>query len=415
MARTARHWRLFFAIICGAGLVWGGLAWWKHYRYRSAMEEIEPAIVAGRYAIACRDLNKLLNSMPDSNGGLAYLLGSCELARGRTDAAGAAWERVPAGSAFSERALRGRMRLLQESGQLAAAERIILAAAADRNNDRTAVLVLLVPLYSTLGRVDEAQRLIENRWSHLDSVGEGALDPAIKLLRLYVQLSRQSTPVESIRDFIDRAAKLAENDDRVWLGRANLSIRTGAFADATYWLEACLRSRPDDVAVWRARLTLGVATHQVEIVQQALAHLPSAELTPREAHRSAAWLASRRGDHETERRELEELLVADPTDTNAFDRLSEIAEKAGDSSRAAELRRRKREIEGLVARYVMLHERSQPIRDAAEMADLARRLGRDFEARAFLTLAIANDPKSNGLQRRRAFSRERRSPSSGKS
>jgi hypothetical protein len=49
------------------------------------------------------------------------------------------------------------------------------------------------------------------------------------------------------------------------------------------------------------------------------------------------------------------------------------------------------------------------------MADLARRLGRDFEARAFLTLAIANDPKSNGLQRRRAFSRERRSPSSGKS
>ena len=99
------------------------------------------------------------------------------------------------------------MRLFQESGRLAAAERLIHDAAEDPRNDRTALLVLLVPIFTELGRVDEAERLIEDRWEHLNASGEGALEPAIKLLRLHVELTLKPTPVETIRLFLDQAAR----------------------------------------------------------------------------------------------------------------------------------------------------------------------------------------------------------------
>ena len=95
---------------------------------------------------------------------------------------------------------------------------------------------------------------------------------------------------------------------------------------------------------------------------------------------------------EAERRELEHLLAADPADLTALDRLAQLAEKDGQPAQAAELRRRKAEIDGFAARYEKLHERKQPIRDAVEMASLAEQLGRRFEARGFLTVAISETP-----------------------
>ena len=129
-----------------------------------------------------------------------------------------------------------------------------------------------------------------------------------------------------------------------------------------------------------------------------MTHLPAAESTPAEVHRLEAWLASRRGDVETERRELERLLAVDPADLAAVDRLADLAEKDRQPVRAAELRRMRSELDGLRARYGKLHERKQPLRDAVEMARLAEKLGRRFEARAFLTLATSEDPDRQDLR-----------------
>jgi hypothetical protein len=62
---------------------------------------------------------------------------------------------------------------------------------------------------------------------------------------------------------------------------------------------------------------------------------------------------------------------------------------------------------------VKLHERGQPIRGAVEMARLAERLGRRFEARAFLIMAISEDPDREDLRRdlERVDSGPERSPS----
>jgi tetratricopeptide (TPR) repeat protein len=398
--KSRRRWKwLLVALLCGVGLVSSGWAWWTDRRYKSAMGEIETEIMAGRHAIACRNLEQLLSWKADPNGGIAYLLGSFELARGRKDAAGEAWAGIVPGSAFSERAIRGRMRLLYESGEFAAAERLIDRAALDRRNDRTAMRMLLVPMFSELGRIDEAERLIEDRWSHLNASGQGALEPAIKLLLMHIGLTLKPTPVEQVRAFLDQATQRTAGDDRLWLGRANLAIRTGGFDEAGRWLDACQGLRPNDPPVWRARLNWGIATNQISVVQTALTHLPAAEATPAAVGRLRVWFAAHRRDVGTERRELERLLAIDPADRTALDRLARLAEIDGEPAEAVELRRKKTEIDRLMGRYEKLHDRKQPHRDAVEMAHLAERLGRRFESRVFLTLAISADPDREDLRR----------------
>jgi hypothetical protein len=143
---------------------------------------------------------------------------------------------------------------------------------------------------------------------------------------------------------------------------------------------------------------LGVANQRIDVVRQALLHLPAEVSTPAQLHRLNAWLCSHRGDVEAERRALTRLVAADPADLTALDRLAQLAAKGGQPARTAALLRKKAEIERLRARYEKLYDRKQPIRDAVEMAHLAEQLGRVFEARVFLTLAISEDPDREDLR-----------------
>jgi tetratricopeptide (TPR) repeat protein len=203
-----------------------------------------------RFGIAARKLSELLPRRPVSDQAV-YLLGTCEKARGRYQAATEAWARVTPGSEFSYQAVQARMRLAEDSGRFADAERLVNEAAQDPRSERTELLVMLVPLFSQLSRLDEAERLV----------------------------------------------------------------------------------------------------------------------------------------------------AVDPGDLTALDRLIRLAEHDRQPDRAAQLRREKAAIDGVPARYEKLYDRKQPIRHAVEMASLAERLGRTFEARAFLTLAIAEDPEREGQRR----------------
>jgi enediyne biosynthesis protein E4 len=216
----------------------------------------------------------LLDWNPDTNGRIHYLLGSCELTRGRIEAAERAWASVVPGTEFSERAIWGRMLLLQNEGKIAEAEELVSEAANDRRNDRASLMVGLVPIMIDLGRQDEAAELIERRWEDLNSLGRGALDPAIKLLLDHVEVTTGMAAIDVARTLLDGPGRLAPDDDRVWLGRANLAIRTGDMNDAERWLNQCEKKRPDDRAVWRARLQWAMATKHVDAVERAMTHLP---------------------------------------------------------------------------------------------------------------------------------------------
>jgi tetratricopeptide (TPR) repeat protein len=385
------------AVFVATALCWGGWAWWNHWRYRTAIADIESQIAAGRTAIAARELTKLLAWKPHSDKA-GYLLGTCEQARGRPQAAEDAFARVALGSAFWYEAIVARLRLFHDNGRLTAAEQLIEGAAEASRDDRTSLRVLLVPIYSEEGRLDEAERLIEDQWAHLNAAGEGATEPAIKLIRLHIELTFKPVPVETVRSLLDRRLALAPDDDRVWLGQANLAIRTGAYEEAGRLLDACLKRRPQDLPVWRARLSWGIAADRMDVVKDAIVHLPAAESNPAKLHRLNAWLALKRGDLETERTELECLLAADPADRQALARLAQMAEKDGQFARAGELTRQQAEVERLKAQYMRLDGRNQPFRDSARMARLAEQLGRRFEARAFITVAISEHPDRADLR-----------------
>ncbi len=395
--QSRRRWGLALALVSAGGLIWGGWAWWRDRSYRDAITRIELEMANGRFGIAALHLDALLAGEPGSDEA-AVLLGRCEKERGRIEASAAALARVGPGSPFAHQAILARMRLAHDQGQFSRAEEVINDAAADPRNDSSHLRFLLVPIYSQLGLLDEAKRLIEERWEHLRQTGEGASEPAIDLVRMHIELDFKPNPVAAVRTYLDQASRMAPDDDRVWLGRANLAIRSGDDAEAKRWLDACRRRRPEDVAVWASWLRLGIAANQVEVVHEALAHLPAEESTPAQLDRLKAWLSARRGDVASERRELEALVVADPADLKALDRLAQLAEQAGEPARAAELHLEQAEIQRLLARYDKLYDRTQPIRDAVEMAEIAQQLGRTFEAQVFLTLALAEDPERLDLR-----------------
>lgn len=399
----------FLLVSLCAWLAW---SWWSVRRYRRAMAVVDAKMAAGRLGAAARDLERVLATKPGADDA-AYLLGICERARGRVEAAHDAWARISPGSDFHRRAILARLRLFHDMGRLADAEQLVTNASADPRADRTDLLILLVPIYSQIGRSDEAGRLIEERWQHLFDHGEATAEHSIELARLHLELTWKASSIDDLRLYFDQVGRGAPDDDRVWLGKAHLAIRTGAFDEARRWLDACRRRRPEDAAVWRGILSLGFAARQADMVDDAVKHLSPSTLTGMEVHRIEAWRAGQGRDFVTQRRALRRLIAHDPLDEKARDQLSGLVEQQGDPSQALESRRRKDEIERLRRRYLALYERAQHVRDAEEMARLAVQLGRRFEARVFLGLASSNEPDRADLRRELDRLAGARLPSSG--
>ena len=413
MIGNGRRWLWVIVMLAAAATVtYGGWRLAREWRYRTALVEIREQVQAGRHAVAARNLAAVLAWEPGSDEA-AYLLGLCEKARGRTEAADEAWARVPPGSRFAPPAIAGRAAIEVDRGRCADAERLLTRALSDPRIDGFELRRFLTPLYWQEGRVAEAQRLVEANWDVLNQSGRGGADQAIELVRLHIVMGVGKSSAASVRDFLDRAERLAPDDIRITLGRANLAIRQGAFDEAEKWIDACLRREPDDVPAWRARLDWAMATGRVAQAREALDRLPAAQSNLAELHRLAAWFAASRGDVACERRALEHLAEADPGDGAAFDRLAELAVREGQPAAAALLRRRKAELDQLKVQYQELLLRDQPVRDAAKMAGLAEQLGHWFEAKVFASVALAAEPARDDLRAALARLKSHGAPAGG--
>ena len=110
-----------------------------------------------------------------------------------------------------------------------------------------------------------------------------------------------------------------------------------------------------------------------------------------------AWLAVRHGDAGAERTAPERVIAADPTDFRALDRLIALAVEA--QADEASLRRREGEPPGASGPVSIPLSAEPAARDAVEMARLAEQLGEPFEGRAFLRMAVVDDPDRGDLRR----------------
>jgi enediyne biosynthesis protein E4 len=280
-----------------------------------------------------------------------------------------------------------RARFLVKRDRFAAAEELLPSALRASGEHRIEALETQVALLRVEGRFAELRPIVQDAWKgYPDRMG---------LLRQLARLdSINPVPIEKTRPALEKAAEHSPDDDRIWLGRANLAIRTGEFVAAAQWLDQCERRRPHDTPVWQSRLELAVATGDVAEARRALEHLPASLLPPAEVLALRAWFAAQTGDFERERHVLEELLVCSPGRQPAVERLAELELRAGHAENAARLRARKAELDRARIRYEMLVTRpsEEALGHAAEMARLAGVLARAFEARALWSLVLERTP-----------------------
>ena len=365
---------------------WGTARAVDSWRYRASLEKVKTRIASGSPAEARRLLVEATAQWP-REGELQFLLGVCEQALGRPEAAEAAWARVAPTSAFAGHAAMLRVRLLLKRDRFAAAEELLPIALRASGQHAIEARETLVHLFKLEGRFDEARVLIEEAWSsYPDRFG---------LLRQLANFdSINPVPIENIWPALDKAAEQSPADDRIWLGRANLAIRTGDFAKAGKALDDCLLLRPHDGSVWKSKLDLALATGDVAGARNALEHLPPDSVPHDEVLALRAWFAARSGDNERERQALEKLIERSPGRIEAVERLAELELLAGRPERAARLRARKTELGRAKIHYNLLVTKpsAEAIRHSTEMARLAEVLNRLFEARALWSVVLERTP-----------------------
>ncbi len=239
---------------------------------------------------------------------------------------------------------------------------------------------MLQQVYLFTGRSDELRRRKQKEW---DGAGNKA-----DVLRKHWQIDElRSFPAGALQFRLEEAGRKAPDDDRVWLGRASVALWTAKFDEADAWLKKCLSRRPDDPAVWHARLEWATASDRLAEAVEAMDHIPLNEVGPDRLLRIRVWLAARRNDLNAEREALTKLLVLVPGDTKAVARLTELAVRAGHPDQAAQLRRRQKELDQATEKYRKLLNAGVPTGNYDELGRLAEALGRWFEARGWWQLA----------------------------
>jgi enediyne biosynthesis protein E4 len=347
--------------------------------WRLELEQAREAMTAGRTALARERLARLAEHWTNQ-GEVSLLLGECELARGRREDALTAWSQVPPTSPFFARAALLRGTHLINSGRYTPAEAVLHQAL--ENPGKTGRYDLeraLSRLYRFEGRTDDLRRLLRAAWCR-------SPDPAGLLKELW-SLDRSPMPVESWGLALSKADN---EDDRVWLGRANQAILTGQFSVAADWLGRCLQRRPNDPSVWQARLDLALAADDLAGFWTAADHLSAQRFDPADVEALRAWLAAHSGESQDERRALTELLRDAPGDAKAIERLAVLTFQAGQREEAGQLRRRKAEIDRAQDQFRKVLLDGNDLGSRAELlAKLTTALGRTFDAQAWGILAEA--------------------------
>jgi tetratricopeptide (TPR) repeat protein len=374
-----------------AALTWVAVLGW----YRSELHRIEEDLAEGRTASARQRLRRIAWNGSD-NAEIRFLLGACERADGHVEAAIENWTRVPRSSSRWIDATVQRAQLALAEGRFAQAESALLEANPQPGHPAWATCEqMLLQLYLLTIRYDEIGRRKVKEWSRTHNPEN---------LRVHWLIDEtKSFAVGATRDRLEEAGQVAPNDDRVWLGKANLAIRTGQKEEAAAWLQRCQERRRDDPDVWLARLDWAVAFNLVEDAIEATRHLPARFLHPVRILAIRAWLAAQRKEIQAEREALDQVLMLEPGNAQALVRLSEIASVFGQTYLVAQLHQRKMEADKASDEYRMLLTDDPYFRSAAagregassrdeSLARCAEQLGRWFEARGWWTLILERTP-----------------------
>ena len=215
---------------------------------RGSLDQAGREMQAGDYAKAASRL-RAIRRWPASGPETAFRLGVCESRLGRPDAAIAAWSVVPEESPFWGPAVQERARISIESlGALREAERL-LARLKDRKDPVSAESDwMLAELWIWQGRLGEVRRVFEGLFAK--TRGEARRTALREHWRLDAMLDGR----EDADQPLQAAQSHSPDDDRAWLARANIALRSEKLDEAADWLSRCEARGGRDPAVVRAAL-----------------------------------------------------------------------------------------------------------------------------------------------------------------
>ncbi|MGP0069623.1 MAG: FG-GAP-like repeat-containing protein [Isosphaeraceae bacterium] len=356
-------------------------------RLQSELGAARHEMEEGRFGLAGRRLARLAEQWPE-DAEVALQLGRCALARDHPEEALAAWARAPERGPLAGVVALERSSLLARLGRFTEAEQLLTTALGRPGPEAAPLCHRLVSLLCHEGRADDARRRVEALWEDLDRSRPDRRDLRLALLSEHIGIDFELVPLEGTMAQIQGRP----DDDRLGLARAYLATRSGRFDQARVELEAVLNRRDDDPVIWRAWLDWAMAAGETGPVREALAHLPAGLFDARRVQGLRAWLAARLDDAHADRRALEQQLAEDPSDPTSLTRLAELLHEVGDEPGAAWLRRRKADLDVDRDRYFRLYKLGRLADHRVELARLAERLGRRFEARGFWELALEQEP-----------------------
>ncbi len=385
--RSRRPWEVAALIAAGVGFAWAALEVVRESGFVATLDRARADARRGRFESARLGLATLPEWRWRADPEAADLVALVAQASGRFDAALVAWESIPPRSPRGASAALARARVLVgDLGRLAEAEAILEAALAVAPAGPTRL-----ELRHTLAQLDFLESRPEAmRRATLEGQGDW-LDPAAELRDLWL-IDDATVMVDDLARSVEAAARLSPDDPRVRLARAGLLWRSGRLEEARAAVDACLAARPEDGAAELLRLKVARAFNDPVAAREALDRLPADSLPEADLLDLRAWLASTRGDRPDERRTLERRVALGPADPKALDRLAVLAWEAGDRDRAAELRRRKGELDAAKDRYRRLLVDPAAPKRHAELAGLAEALDRPVEARGWWALVRSRNP-----------------------
>jgi tetratricopeptide (TPR) repeat protein len=362
------------------------------HRLRAELDAARQEMEAGLFNLAGTRLARLATERSGQEE-VAYELGRCEAARGRLDAALAAWSRIGPDSPWATPAALEFARSAVPMGRVTDAERMLRDALRRATPERPAARHLLLTLLGQQGRVDEARRLIEAQWQEARPSADDFTD-RLSLLYDHIGLDLEAFPLEWNLSLLQQGpTPTFENDQRALaLARAYLATQGGEFERAESELRSCRQRWPADPMVWKSWLEWAVAADRVQPAIEALEHVPVRLMDEARILELRTWFARGRGDAPAERRALEELVALEPGRSTAVVRLAELLQQAGETAAAGVLRRRKAELDDAMNRYYPLYKENRLAEHLLELASLAERLGRRFEARACWELVAIREP-----------------------
>jgi len=352
------------------------------WRFRSELREAKAAFNVGHYREASERFSRLVRSRPES-GEAGYWLGMAELLQRHPEAALDAWGRVPDQAREAPTAALARARLAIELGRYSLAEESLKRTMPVTGEMGDESWRLLCQVYWITGRRDEYRGLLQ-------TVAEKERDPT-EILRTLWRLDNDPYQLDAATQLLASVQRSASNDDRLWLALADLATHGGQLEESGGWLTRCEQARPDDPAVWKARLDWALVADRPDEVARAADHLPAAWLSHARLLAVRAWLAAHVGDRQAERSALLELSTVEPGDTRTIERLVDLAVEAGQKERVAQLRRRKADVEKSMDEYKQLMNEPKLLPAAAALARSAEAIGRWYDAKVWWQIAARRD------------------------